>query len=170
MLLCIILSFFLFQDDHQSESAHSTTLVGEQAAMFKDVSDELICQCGCSLVLSQCGHVNCPSAIPMRKKIEEMVIAGQPKDSILAYFMNEYSFRGNPPAGKAILSEPDRTGFDLVAWITPFAALIVFGMVVLVVVKRRLRSGPHAINAREEEPHIDSRLNSQIEKELRNGE
>ncbi len=170
MLLCIILSLFLVQDDHQSESAHSTTLVGEQAALFKEVSDALICQCGCNLVVSQCGHVNCPSAVPIRQKIEEMVVAGQPKDSILAYFMNEYTFRGNPPPGKAILSEPEGKGFDLVAWITPFAALVVFAMVVLVVVKRRTRTGDRPQEVAEEVSNIDSRLSSQIEKELRNGE
>lgn len=170
MLLCIILSLFFIQDDHQSESAHSTTLKGVQAELFKEVSDALICQCGCNLVVSQCGHVNCPSAIPIRKKIEEMVVAGQPKDSILAYFMYEYSFRGNPPKGKAILSEPDRKGFDLVAWVTPFAALVVFGLIVLMVVKRRSRSIQTTVQPAEKEHFIDSRLSSQIEKELRDGE
>lgn len=165
-VLYSLVIWLLFQDDHSGETAHSTRLSGAQADLFREVSDALICQCGCNLVVSQCGHVNCPSAVPIREKIESMIVEGRTKDQMLSYFMNEYSFRGNPPRGKAILSEPDTKGFDLLAWIAPFGALAVFAGVAFWVVKRRSRK---TIPKTSPAP-VDAKLSSMIEKELRDGE
>ncbi|NUM80564.1 cytochrome c-type biogenesis protein CcmH [bacterium] len=146
----------------QSETAHSEKLSGKQAELFKSVSDDLICQCGCNLVLTQCGHVNCPSAVPMREKIEEMVLAGKTKQEMLSYFMNEYSFRGKPPVGKAILSQPDTKGFDLMAWLMPFVLFVVFLGVVVYVVKKisgRTVEKPVAVESPAEmDPRIEEEL------------
>ena len=139
MKILFISIFLILPIKHfsQSESAHSERLSGPNADMFKSISDELICQCGCSLVLSQCGHVNCPSAIPMRKIIEEKVLAGVSRDDILKYFETAYSYNGKPPAGKAVRSEPDAKGFDLLAWIAPFVLLAIFLLVVFKIIKNK---------------------------------
>ena len=121
---------------HSQSSAHSSKLNGEQAALFSKISEELICQCGCNLVLGQCGHVNCPSAIPMREKIEEMLLDKKSQSEIMSYFMKDYTFRGKGPFGKAILSQPATEGFDLMAWVMPFLLLVVFTAIVFVVVKK----------------------------------
>lgn len=126
----------------QSESSHSMRLSGPQADIFKDVSEELICQCGCNLVLGQCGHINCPSAVPMRKQIEEMVLAGKTKKEMLNWFMAEYRFEGRAPIGKAILSQPETKGFDLMAWTMPFVLFGAFAMVTVYVVIKYSRKRP----------------------------
>ncbi|MCK6542254.1 cytochrome c-type biogenesis protein CcmH [bacterium] len=120
----------------QGGSAHTTKLNAEQNEMFNKISGELICQCGCNLVLGTCGHINCPSAVPMRNTIEDMIVAGKSHDAIIQYFMTEYSFRDNPPAGKAILSQPETKGFDLLAWIMPFLLFVIFIIVVVFLIKK----------------------------------
>lgn len=126
----------------QSESSHSMRLTGPQAEIFKEVSEELICQCGCNLVLGQCGHINCPSAVPMRNRIEEMVLAGKTKQEMLNWFMTEYRFEGRAPVGKAILSQPETKGFDLMAWMMPFVLFGAFAVVTVYVVIKYSRRRP----------------------------
>ncbi|MCB0833012.1 MAG: cytochrome c-type biogenesis protein CcmH [Bacteroidetes bacterium] len=142
-------------------SAHSTKLNTEQATLFNKVSDGLICQCGCNLVVSQCGHVNCPSAVPIRASIETMILDGKSETQIFDYFMTEYSFRGNPPPGRSILSQPATEGFDLIAWIAPFAILLVAGIALVVIIRRssgKTTSAPPG----QAENNIDSRIEEEL--------
>lgn len=139
-----IFFFLLLTSAHgltaQTGTVHSDKLSGNQNQFFNAVSEELICQCGCNLVLSQCGHVNCPSAVPMRSKIEEMVLGQKSKENILKFFMTEYRFDGKAPAGRAILSQPGTEGFDLIAWIMPFILLSLFSVVVIFIIRRSSKS------------------------------
>ena len=54
-----------------------------QVRAFQHVSNGLICQCGCNLVLSTCAHVDCPFAIPVRRFIEDRIREGMPAETIL---------------------------------------------------------------------------------------
>lgn len=158
--LCVVASA------QSQSSAHSSKLNGQQAALFSEISEELICQCGCNLVLGQCGHVNCPSAIPMREKIEEMILAQKNKTEIMAYFMKDYNFRGKGPFGKSILSQPATEGFDLMAWIMPFLLFVVFTAVVFIVVKRSTSKSKTATEAAPSSAPA-SDLDKRIEDELK---
>jgi cytochrome c-type biogenesis protein CcmH len=44
---------------------------------------------------------------------------GETKEQIIGYFVNKH--------GERILSAPTKRGFNLVAWITPFAVIIIVG-------------------------------------------
>jgi cytochrome c-type biogenesis protein CcmH len=133
--------------------------------MFSEISEELICQCGCNLVLGQCGHINCPSAIPMREKIEEMLLNKTSKAEIMNFFMKDYTFRGKGPFGKAILSQPATEGFDLMAWVMPFFLLAVFTAIVFVVVKKATVKKQPAKDESSSEPASD--MDRRIEDELK---
>ena len=85
--------------------------------MMIDIEQSLVCQCGCGLTVQACDHLNCPSAIPIKKEISKRLERGETKDDILAYFRGRY--------GEKVLSAPTLSGFNLVAWITPFFALVV---------------------------------------------
>ncbi len=139
------LALFLLLNSHalpaQEGSAHTTLLAGSQIAFFNDVSQELICQCGCHLVLNSCGHVNCPSAVPMRSKIESMILEKKSKEEILSYFITEYTFEGKI-IGRKVLSQPDTKGFDLVAWVLPFALFLIFIFVVIFALKKYSKKNP----------------------------
>ncbi len=57
-----------------------------QIQVFTEVSDGLVCQCGCHMVLSTCPHVECPWGIPARRFIENRIRAGMDAEQILKGF------------------------------------------------------------------------------------
>lgn len=61
-----------------------------QIRVFTEVSEGLICQCGCRMVLSTCPHVECPWGIPARRFIENRIREGQTADQILNGFENGF--------------------------------------------------------------------------------
>jgi cytochrome c-type biogenesis protein CcmH len=101
----------------RAQSAKSSLTDPAQAEMFNRISDGLVCQCGCNMILRVCNHFECPSAIPMRAKIEEQILAGKSEEVIVAGFVEEY--------GKVVLATPPPEGINLAAWVMPgFAVLI----------------------------------------------
>lgn len=88
---------------------------------LKEVSEDLVCQCGCGLMLSTCAMQNCGSATPMREEIEKRIAAGETKDAIVASFVER--------VGLKVLAAPPARGFNLSAWILPIVALVVGGVV-----------------------------------------
>ncbi len=95
---------------------------------FQDLEESLTCQCGCGLTVHSCNHLQCPSAIPLREEMREQMQAGKDKRAILAYFSEKY--------GEKILSAPTTSGFNLVAWITPFVVVLSGGVLVGGAVRR----------------------------------
>jgi len=87
------------------------------ATRFNTVSDRLVCQCGCNMILRVCNHYQCPSATPMRASIEEQLLAGKDDDVIVQSFVEEY--------GKVVLSTPPAKGVNLAAWVMPGFAVLV---------------------------------------------
>ena len=87
-----------------------------------DTARELICQCGCGMVLNQCNHAECSSRDQMMASIGTQLDAGRTKQQIVAGFVSQY--------GERVLSAPTKEGFNLTAWITPFAALLAGAVVV----------------------------------------
>lgn len=92
------------------------------AATNQEVEEALTCQCGCGLTVHSCNHLQCGFAVPAKKTIAELLGQGQGKEAITASFVSHY--------GEKVLSAPTTTGFNLVAWITPFAALLLGGVLV----------------------------------------
>lgn len=83
------------------------------AVQSRDVQKDLMCQCGCTMVLDVC---DCGTADQMRAKIASMISDGQDKGQILDYFVGQY--------GETVLAAPTKKGFNLIAWVGPFAAVI----------------------------------------------
>jgi len=92
----------------------------------QQVEGRLMCYCGCSdLTVRVC---TCGTADGIRQEITERLAGGQTADQVVAAFVAQF--------GEQIRSAPTTTGFDLVAWITPFALLILAGAALVVVVRR----------------------------------
>ncbi|GIW41579.1 MAG: hypothetical protein KatS3mg076_2156 [Candidatus Binatia bacterium] len=108
------------------------SLAYAETASFRDIEESLTCQCGCGLTVHSCNHLQCPSAIPLREEIRAQLAEGKSRDEILAYFENKY--------GEKILSAPVARGFNLAAWVVPFLAVGLGGVVVAVVVRRWKRA------------------------------
>jgi cytochrome c-type biogenesis protein CcmH/NrfF len=101
--------------DALAQSAKTTLRDPIQAKRFNEISDRLICQCGCNMVLRVCNHQNCPSAIPMRHQIEKEIGEGKTDDVIVASFVEEHGIK--------VLSSPPAEGLNLAAWVMPGFAL-----------------------------------------------
>ena len=100
-----------------------TPLTGALADRFNAISDRLVCQCGCRMILGVCNHQNCPSGIPMRQEIENKLQAGASNDVIVDSFV--------ATMGKVALSAPPAKGMYLLAWIFPFGAIVAGGIWIL---------------------------------------
>ncbi len=85
----------------------------------QEVEEALSCQCGCGLTVHSCNHLQCGFAAPAKQTIAEQISQGKGKEEITAAFVVRY--------GEKVLSAPTTSGFNLVAWITPFLAILVGG-------------------------------------------
>ncbi len=97
-------------------------------AIQTEIEEELTCQCGCGLTVHNCNHVNCPSAIPLRREIASLIAKGLSRQEILDHFRVKY--------GEKILSSPTTRGFNLTAWVAPFVALLLAGGFIIRVTRR----------------------------------
>ena len=100
------------------------------ALSSKDVEKELMCQCGCTMVVDVC---DCETASQIREKIAEFMNQGQSKDQIVGYFVSQY--------GEKMRSSPAKKGFNLVAWVVPFAAVAAGGTGLVFILKTWARRG-----------------------------
>lgn len=92
------------------------------ALTTQEAEEALTCQCGCGLTVHSCNHLQCGFAIPAKKTIAEFVSQGKNKEEITTFFVSSY--------GEKVLSSPTTQGFNLAAWITPFAAILIGGILI----------------------------------------
>ena len=92
----------------------------DAGSRFNDLGHRLMCTCGCAQLLGECNHVGCPESGREREELKTAIAAGKSDKEILDWFAAKY--------GATMLAAPTTQGFDLVAWIAPFA---VFGAALL---------------------------------------
>ena len=112
----------------------ATFLLGADpsGARFENLGHKLMCRCGCNQILLECNHVGCSYSEKMRQELAAGLQGADSDDLVLQRFVQEY--------GGVVLAAPTATGFNRVAWITPFAALGAGIFAVVWVVRRwRLR-------------------------------
>jgi cytochrome c-type biogenesis protein CcmH len=95
----------------------------------REIEESLTCQCGCGLTVHSCNHIQCGSGEPIKKEIAERLARGESKDQILAAFTQKF--------GEKVLSSPTMQGFNQLAWIMPFAVVLLAGTILAVVIRRR---------------------------------
>jgi cytochrome c-type biogenesis protein CcmH/NrfF len=106
-------------------------------ARFVMLGHKLMCVCGCNQILLECNHVGCSYSTRMRDELAAATDRGDNDDLTLQSFVQKY--------GPTVIAAPTVVGFNVVAWIMPFAVLIVgIGLVVYVVRtwKKRPPPGP----------------------------
>lgn len=85
-----------------------------------EIKKSLACLCDCNMTVEACGGaMTCRSAEKLTAEATQYVEQGMNKAAILAAFVQEY--------GEHILAAPTKRGFNLTAWILPFAAIIAAG-------------------------------------------
>src|SRR6266480_1645642 len=105
----------------------------QQTDHAKQLGGKLICGvgttiCNCKQILTQCNHVGCMNSSMMLKTLDAKVAKGDADESILQGFVLEF--------GTAVLAEPAKTGFSLLAWWLPSIYLILGTVLVLFVISR----------------------------------
>jgi cytochrome c-type biogenesis protein CcmH len=138
VLLCVTLS--LGADDKQ---------LAEKA---REIEDNLIAPCCWSQPVSQ--HYS-EVAEQIRKEVREMVAAGKSRDEILDYYVAKY--------GERILAAPRARGFNSLAYILPWAALMVGAWLLFLLLKKLRSPAPSPVPT----SLPDSRYASVIEKEIK---
>jgi cytochrome c-type biogenesis protein CcmH len=98
----------------------------DPSSRFNDMSHRLMCTCGCAEILGECNHVGCPNSTGELNELRAAIAAGETDQQIKDAFVAKY--------GATVLAAPTAQGFDLVAWIAPFAVLAagILGTVLLV--------------------------------------
>ena len=108
---------------------------GDDSGRFNDLGHKLMCACGCGQILLECNHVGCTYSDRMRGELAAAIDRGDSDDLSLQSFVQKY--------GPTVLAAPPTTGFNRVAWVMPFAALV-FGIFLTVYIVRVWRSRPAA--------------------------
>jgi len=98
----------------------------DSSSRFNDLGHRLMCTCGCAQLLGECNHVGCPESGREREELSAAIASGLSDQEILNGFAAKY--------GATVLAAPPTKGFDLVAWIAPFAvfAAALFGTILLI--------------------------------------
>ena len=132
---------------------------GDNAARVEKLGHQMMCMCGCTQILLECNHVGCTYSDGMRKELTAAVDAGSSDDAVLQTFIEKY--------GTTVLASPSHSGFDRVAWIMPYLALIVgVGGVALIVRAWHKRYGGKVVEATSGMSAVDiSRFRDQARKE-----
>jgi cytochrome c-type biogenesis protein CcmH/NrfF len=90
------------------------------------LSHQLMCQCGCAQLLGECDHVGCPDRDKELSELTTDIAAGMTDQQVMDEFVAKY--------GAVVLAAPTTKGFDLVAWVAPFAvfAAALLGTILLI--------------------------------------
>lgn len=110
----------------------SVGLTADRNERMRELTPKFMCVCGgCNQVLMNCNHIGCPSREAMLKDISKRIDQGDTDAGVVEYFIDKY--------GTSVLSAPPASGFNLTAWVMPFAALGI-GFMVAIFFLRRYRA------------------------------
>jgi cytochrome c-type biogenesis protein CcmH len=128
-ILVLVVALSLSQAPPFSRPARAAELTPQ-----RQVEGRLMCYCGCSdLTVRVC---TCGTADTIREEIAGRLSKGETPDQVVAAFVAQH--------GEQIRSAPTTTGFDLVAWVTPFLVLILAGSTLVAMVRRWGAARPSA--------------------------
>ncbi|HLJ18084.1 MAG TPA: cytochrome c-type biogenesis protein CcmH [Bryobacteraceae bacterium] len=121
------------------------------------VGSRLACLCGvCKNTVGDCAMLACEYCAPTRAKIAKWQTEGKSDDQIVAMVVKE--------RGLQALSSPPSSGFSLLAWWMPVAALGLGLIVVTMVIRRFLRKP--ASSSTSLDPALLNAYHDRIEKDL----
>jgi len=106
------------------------------SSRFNNLNHRMMCTCGCSELLGECNHVGCQSSGQELNELGTAIDAGSTDKQIFALFAAKY--------GATVLAAPTTNGFDLVAWIAPFAVFAAALLGTILLVRRWAADKPEA--------------------------
>jgi cytochrome c-type biogenesis protein CcmH len=131
---------------YQSQSFRRTTQIvlltfailalmgaGDDESRFQGLGHRMMCVCGCGQILLECNHVGCQYSDRMRSELMAALDRGDNDDLITQAFVQKY--------GTTVIAAPTTTGFNRLAWIMPFLALVL-GLVTTALIVREWKDRP----------------------------
>jgi cytochrome c-type biogenesis protein CcmH len=106
---------------------------GDDMARFNSIGHRMMCMCSCNQILLECNHVGCQYSDRMRAELIEALDRGDSDDLTIQAFVQKY--------GPTVMAAPTTTGFNRVAWVMPYLALLL-GVITVVVVVRSWKMRP----------------------------
>ncbi|MBI4455299.1 MAG: cytochrome c biogenesis protein CcsA [Acidobacteria bacterium] len=80
----------------------------------RDITSQLVCQCGCgNMIVANC---DCSNAQTIKNDVAGLIRRGQDRNQILTSYVSRY--------GQSVLAAPPKKGFNLLAWLFPFVAIL----------------------------------------------
>jgi cytochrome c-type biogenesis protein CcmH len=122
------------------------------------IASQLICLCGCGKLLNAC---EMDTARQMRSVISDKLEAGWDGPRIISFMTETY--------GERVLAAPTKRGFNLTAWVTPFALILAGGVLILIVIgswTRAHATGPHGRVEEAALEGLESRYGEMLDREL----
>lgn len=106
----------------------SIAATDNSGSRMNNLSHRLMCQCGCAQLLGECDHVGCPSRDKELAELSADMSAGMSDQQVLDAFTAKY--------GMIVLAAPPAQGFNLVAWIAPFAVFLAALLGTILLIRR----------------------------------
>ena len=107
----------------------------DASSRYNDLGHRLMCTCGCNQLLGECNHVGCPDSPGELNELRAAIADGKTDQQTLDWFAAKY--------GATMLAAPTMHGFNLVAWIAPFAVLAAGFLGTFLLVRRWSAGNPH---------------------------
>jgi cytochrome c-type biogenesis protein CcmH len=103
---------------------------------------QLHCQCGCTLDIFTCRTTDssCQVSPAMHRDVMALVEGGYSAQEIIDAFVGTY--------GQRVLMAPPRSGFNILAWISPGIAVLVAGAFILAFLRRSQAPSPAPLGPR----------------------
>ncbi len=132
----------------------------DASSRYNNLNHRLMCTCGCAEILGECNHVGCQSSGQELAELNAFIADNKSDEDIFTAFSGKY--------GATVLAAPTTKGFDLVAWVAPFAvfAAAMLGTVLLI---RRWSEGKAQAAAGPSDPSTDA-LREKIRRETDAGD
>jgi len=110
----------------------------EQKAQVKEISQELICLCGCgNMILDTC---TCGEATENKKFIAQLLREGKTKPQILKIMAQKY--------GEHVLAAPKREGLNWVVWVVvPYVIPVLAAVMIAFIIVKWARKKKETLSA-----------------------
>lgn len=121
-----------------------------------DLEAEIVCPT-CKTTLDQS---NAPIAIRMKQYIRARIASGDSASEIKSQLVDQF--------GPAVLAEPPKRGFDLLAWLLPLGAVVIgavaVGALALTWTRRQDEKGEEAVAVPALDPDLERRLDEALDR------
>jgi len=106
--------------------ASAGDLRGAEPTPQERAEHALMCYCGCAdLTIRTC---SCGTAARVKEDIARRLASGETVDQVVLAYVAQH--------GEQIRSAPTKEGFNLLAWVVPFGAILVAGGLIVALVRR----------------------------------